>query len=163
LMIAVNLSARQLRRPDLASTVEKVLRETGLEAQCLSLDITETVYVKALEGNTAALAELKKLGVRISIDDFGTGYSSLAYLKRLPADILKIDKSFVAGLGEDVEDTAIMQMVIDLAHTFGMEVVAEGIESEEQVELLKGMGCDLAQGYHFAEPLPPEAVPEVFE
>ena len=163
LMIAVNLSARQLRRPDLASTVEKVLRETGLEAQCLSLDITETVYVKALEENTAALAELKKLGVRISIDDFGTGYSSLAYLKRLPADILKIDKSFVAGLGEDVEDTAIMQMVIDLAHTFGMEVVAEGIESEEQVELLKGMGCDLAQGYHFAKPLPPEAVPEVFE
>ena len=156
----VNLSARQLQRPNLARTVEKVLQETGFEAGCLSLDITETVYIKVLEGNTQALDELKRLGVGISIDDFGTGYSSLAYLKRLPADVLKIDKSFVKGMGEDVEDTAIVQMVIYLAHTLGMEVIAEGVESADQEALLKEMGCDLAQGHHFAEALPPKAALE---
>jgi diguanylate cyclase (GGDEF)-like protein/PAS domain S-box-containing protein len=159
-VISVNLSARQVVRPDLPRTVERVLQETGLEAASLSLDITETVYVKALESNTAALDELKGLGVRLSIDDFGTGYSSLAYLKRLPADTLKIDKSFIRALGEDIEDTALVKMTVDLAHTFGMEVVAEGVESEYQAEQLKEMGCDLGQGYHFTKPLLPEAVEE---
>jgi predicted signal transduction protein with EAL and GGDEF domain len=163
LMLAVNLSARQLRHPDLARTVERMLRETRLEGQYLSLDITETVYIKTLEGNTAVLDELKQLGIRISIDDFGVGYSSLAYLKRLPADALKIDQSFIKAVGEEVEDTAIVQMIIDLAHTLGMEVIAEGVESKGQTEQLKEMGCDLAQGYHFAKPLPPEAVPELVE
>ena len=91
-----------------------------------------------------------------SIDDFGTGYSSLFYLKRLPADAIKVDKSFVRGLGESVEDTAIARMVIELAHTLGMEVIAEGVESEKQARLLREMGCDMAQGCHFAKPLPPE-------
>jgi diguanylate cyclase (GGDEF)-like protein len=160
LVMSVNLSARQLGRPDLAETVERVLRETGFEGSFLSLDITETVYIKALEGNSAALDELKRMGVCISIDDFGVGYSSLAYLKRLPADVLKIDKSFIKGLGEDLEDTAIVRMVIELAHTLGMDVIAEGVESEAQAQQLKEMGCDLGQGYYFSEPLPPEAVPE---
>jgi predicted signal transduction protein with EAL and GGDEF domain len=160
LVVSVNLSARQLRRPDLARTVEKVLRETGLDARSLSLDITETVYVEALEENTAALDELRRMGVRVSIDDFGIGYSSLSYLKRLPADALKIDKSFVAGLGEDIEDTAIVRMVIDLAHTFGMEVVAEGVESWAQAKILREMGCDMAQGFCFCEPVPTERIPE---
>ena len=161
LVVSVNLSARQLRRPDLARTVEKVLRETGLDARSLSLDITETVYVETLEENTAALDELRRMGVRVSIDDFGMGYSSLSYLKRLPADALKIDKSFVAGLGEDMEDTAIVRMVIDLAHTFGMEVVAEGVESWAQAEILREMGCDMAQGFCFCEPVPTERIPEL--
>jgi EAL domain-containing protein (putative c-di-GMP-specific phosphodiesterase class I) len=113
-----------------------------------------------LEGHSATLNDLKRLGVRISIDDFGTGYSSLAYLKRIPADALKIDRTFVGGLGEDVEDTAIVQTIVDLAHTFGMEVIAEGVESQEQVEQLKEMGCDLVQGYYFAKPLAPEATSE---
>jgi len=158
-VLSVNLSARQLKRSDLAEIVEGILKRTGLDAQCLSLDVTETVYIKVLEGNTVALDGLKKLGVRISIDDFGVGYSSLAYLKRLPADTLKIDKSFIAGLGADIEDTAIVQMVIDLAHIMGMEVVAEGVESEKHAALLKEMGCDMAQGFYFSKALPPEELP----
>ena len=160
LVMAVNLSARQLQRPDLASTVEGVLRQTGLEARSLSLDITETVYIKTLEGDTATLDQLKQLGVRLSIDDFGMGYSSLSYLKRLPADALKIDKSFIRALEEDLKGTALVKMIIDLAHTFDMEVVAEGVESEAQAVQLKELGCELAQGYHFTEPRPPKAVSE---
>jgi EAL domain-containing protein (putative c-di-GMP-specific phosphodiesterase class I) len=159
LVMSVNLSARQLARPDLAKVVEGVLERTGFEGNCLALDVTETVYVKALEGNTGALSGLREMGVGISIDDFGTGYSSLAYLKRLPADALKIDKSFVEGLGSDIEDTAIVGMIIELAHTLGMGVVAEGVETEEQAALLTAMGCDFGQGYHLSKPLPPEEVP----
>jgi diguanylate cyclase (GGDEF)-like protein len=159
LVVSVNLSARQLSRPNLAGTVFRVLDETGLDARCLALDVTETAYVRALEGNTGALARLREMGVGVSIDDFGIGYSSLAYLKRLPADAVKIDRSFVRGLGEDIEDTAIVRTVIELAHTFGMEAVAEGVETGGQAELLREMGCDMAQGYHFARPMPPERIP----
>jgi diguanylate cyclase (GGDEF)-like protein/PAS domain S-box-containing protein len=159
LVLSVNLSARQLSRPDLAETVARVLRETEMEGRCLNLDVTEMVYVSTLERHTAVLDRLKGMGVEISIDDFGTIYSSLSYLKRLPADAIKIDKSFVKGLGEVVEDTAVVQMIIWLAHTLGMEVIAEWVESEEQARLLKEMGCDLAQGYYFAKPLPPEEIP----
>ncbi|MDQ3301879.1 MAG: PAS domain S-box protein [Actinomycetota bacterium] len=158
LAMSVNLSGRQLRRPDLHEVIGRTLAETELPASSLGLDITETVYISALDANTAALDRLKALGIRISLDDFGSGYSSLSYLKRLPADILKIDKSFTKGLGVEVEDTAIVQTVVDLAHILGMEVVAEGVEIEEQETLLNEMGCDMAQGFHFAKPLPPEAV-----
>ena len=160
-VMCVNLSARQIGRPDLAEVVEGMLDETGLDGPCLSLDVTETVYVEALERNMAALDRLREMGVRISIDDFGTGYSSLAYLKGLPADALKIDRSFVKGLGEEVEDTMLVRMMIELAHTFGMEVIAEGVESWSQAALLKEMGCDLAQGFYFSEPLLPEEVPKL--
>jgi diguanylate cyclase (GGDEF)-like protein/PAS domain S-box-containing protein len=158
LVMSVNLSASQLSRLDLADTVERVLGETGLEGSSLILDVTETVYVRVLAGNTAMLDRLRGLGVRFSIDDFGTGYSSLSYLKRLPADAIKIDQSFVKGLGKDVEDTAVVRMIIELAHTLSLEVIAEGVETEKQATLLKEMGCDFAQGYHFSKPLPPEAV-----
>jgi diguanylate cyclase (GGDEF)-like protein/PAS domain S-box-containing protein len=156
LVVSVNLSAKQLQHPDVAETIEETLRVTGLDARYLSLDITETVYIEALKGHTAALNKIKRIGVRFSIDDFGTGYSSLAYLKRLPVDILKIDKSFIKGIGEDIEDKAIVQMIIELAHTLGMEVVAEGVESEEQAEQLKEMGCDRGQGIYFSKPLSPK-------
>jgi len=159
LVMSVNLSARQLSRPDLAASVEDILKETGLEGSCLTLDVTETIYVRALAGNTETLHRLRDLGAKISIDDFGMGYSSLAYLKRLPADSLKIDRSFVKGLGEDVEDTAIVHTIIELAHTLGLEVIAEGVESEGQATLLREMGCDMAQGYHFSKPLPSEEIP----
>ena len=160
LIVSVNLSAGQLRLPDLPSLIEDSLRKTGFDAHRLSLDITETAYIRALEGKTVTFDLLKEVGVGISLDDFGVGYSSLSYLKRLPADNLKIDKSFVRGLGEDAEDTAIVRMVIDLAHTLGMKVVAEGVEGWAQRALLAEMGCDLAQGFHFARPLPPEGVLE---
>jgi diguanylate cyclase (GGDEF)-like protein len=160
LAVSVNLSGRQLRRPDLHEVVGRALAETGLPASSLGLDITETVYIGALEANTAALDRLRALGLRISLDDFGSGYSSLSYLKRLPTDILKIDRSFTKGLGLEVEDTAIVQTVVELAHILGMEVVAEGVETEEQETLLRKMGCDFGQGYHFSRPLPPEAASE---
>ena len=161
-MISVNLSARQLQCPDLARIVEDALQETGLEACSLVLDITETVYVRALEGNIATLDELKGLGVHLSIDDFGVGYSSLSYLNRLPADDLKLDRSFLAGIGENTKDTAIVGTVVGLAYTLGMKVIAEGVESGDQAEQLKEVGCDLAQGYHFAKPLPMPALLEYF-
>ena len=158
LVVSVNLSARQLGRPDLFGAVVDSLRKSGLDARRLSLDITETAYIRVLEDKTAALERLKDMGISISIDDFGVGYSSLSYLKRLPADALKIDLSFVRGIGEDAGDTAIVRMVIDLAHTLGMKVVAEGVEGWAQAALLREMGCDLAQGFYFARPLPPEEV-----
>ncbi len=156
LVVNVNLSATELARPELTRTVEVALQESGLEAHCLGLEVTETMYVQALEGNTASLDRLRAAGVRIVIDDFGIGYSSLSYLKRLPADALKIDHTFVAGLGYDVEDTAIVRLVVELAHTLGMELIAEGVETREQVELLMEMGCDFMQGFYFARPMPPE-------
>jgi diguanylate cyclase (GGDEF)-like protein/PAS domain S-box-containing protein len=157
LAMSVNLSGRQLRRPDLHEVIGRALAETGLPASSLGLDITETVYIGALEANTAALDRLRASGIRVSLDDFGSGYSSLSYLKRLPTNILKIDRSFTKGLGLEVEDTAIVQTVVDLAHILGMEVVAEGVEIEEQETLLREMGCDFGQGFYFSKPLPPEA------
>jgi EAL domain-containing protein (putative c-di-GMP-specific phosphodiesterase class I) len=160
LIISVNLSAKQLQRPDLAETVEGALRESKLDATCLNLDVTESVYVHALEDDTATtLGRLRAIGVKTSIDDFGMGYSSLSYLKRLPADALKIDKSFVKGLGEEAEDMVIVRMVIELAYTLGMEVIAEGVEGWGQAALLEEIGCDFGQGYHFSKPLPSEEVP----
>jgi diguanylate cyclase (GGDEF)-like protein/PAS domain S-box-containing protein len=160
LRVIVNFSAKQLRHPSCVEDIEEALRRSGLGAESLSLDITESAFIDALEGNALVLQRIENLGVGICIDDFGTGYSSLSYLKRLPADALKIDKSFVEGLGETVEDTAIAGMVVELAHTLGMEVIAEGVETEEQVALLEKMGCDMAQGFHFERPLPDEAAAE---
>ncbi len=156
-VMLANLSANQLRGVDMVHSIEQMLAEAGLGGCRLAMDITESVLLEAAEERGGVLSRLREMGVRISIDDFGTGYSSLSYLKHLPADILKIDKSFVRGLGENVEDTAIVRMIIDLAHTLGMEVVAEGVEGADQLARLREMGCDLAQGFYFARPLPPEA------
>jgi EAL domain-containing protein (putative c-di-GMP-specific phosphodiesterase class I) len=162
-VISVNVSARQLRRPDLPEKVERALRKTGLDGSSLTLDVTETAYVEVLEDGAAGLDRLRGMGVRISIDDFGTGYSSLSYLKRLPADALKVDRSFVGGLGRDPKDTALVRMIVGLAHTFGMEVIAEGVETEEQAALLEEMGCDMAQGYLFSEPLAAEGAANLLD
>ena len=157
--VIVNLSAYQLRHPGCEGAIGAALEGSGLPPQSLSLDVTETAFIDALEGNRTALERIRALGVGISIDDFGMGYSSLSYLKRLPADTLKIDRSFLMGFGEDAKDTALVRMVIDVGHTLGMRVIAEGVEEWSQAALLAETGCDMAQGYHFSGPVPPERVP----
>ncbi len=118
------------------------------------LEITENTVMEDAESNIATLRELKGLGVRLAIDDFGTGYSSLSYLRRFPVDVLKIDRSFVDGLGEESDDTVIVAAVIGLARSLRLEVIAEGVETTEQVEQLRALGCNLGQGYHFYKALP---------
>jgi diguanylate cyclase (GGDEF)-like protein len=156
----VNLSARQLARRGLAQTVDEVLRRTDLEAHALALDITETVLIGASECNAQTLNDLKQMGIRLYLDDFGTGYSSLSYLKRLPVDRVKVDRTFVKDLGGNATDTAVVRMIIELCHTLGVEVLAEGVETSDQAALLRDMGCDVGQGYYFARPLRSEELAE---
>jgi len=161
LTVCVNLSARQFQDPGLCQDVARVLQETGLDAQYLCLEVTESAVMKDVQVTIATLKELKGLGVELSVDDFGTGYSSLSYLKRFPVDYLKIDRSFVEELKGGDEDTMLVSGIIRLAHTLGMQVVAEGVESVEQLKRLQGLGCDLAQGFCFSEAMPAEAVPGI--
>jgi diguanylate cyclase (GGDEF)-like protein/PAS domain S-box-containing protein len=160
LEFAVNLSARQLSDPELVTMVEGALRLRNIEPSQLLLEITETALMADPHGALESLRALKKLGVGLAVDDFGTGYSSLTYLKKFPIDELKIDRSFISGLGSDSGDSAIVGSCISLAHAVGIRAVAEGVESYRQVQTLKAMGCDLAQGYHFARPLPAPALKE---
>ena len=154
LTMSVNLSARQFRQADLVRTVSDTLGETGFDPRSLVLEITESAVMEDAQANAQTLRELKALGVRIAIDDFGTGYSSLAYLKRFPVDFLKIDRSFVDGLGHDRDDEGIVSSVVNLAHTLRLEAVAEGVESEGQRAHLRKIGCELAQGFYFRKPMP---------
>lgn len=156
LTVSVNLSVRQFRQPDLAEKIAETLEETGLKPDSLALELTESVVQNDARTVLDTLRELKSLGVQIEIDDFGTGYSSLSYLKQFPVDTLKVDKSFVSGLEESLEELAITRVVVDLSHTLGMRAVAEGVETSEQLLQLREMGCDMAQGYYFAKPLPNE-------
>jgi diguanylate cyclase (GGDEF)-like protein/PAS domain S-box-containing protein len=153
-VVAVNLTAREFQHPDLAEEVAAALTAAGLEARWLRLEITESLAMRDVAATITTLAALQALGVQVALDDFGTGYSSLAYLKRLPVDTLKIDKDFIDGLGIGEEDTAIVTAIIALAHTLGLVVIAEGVETVAQTDRLRALGCDLAQGYHFARPLP---------
>jgi predicted signal transduction protein with EAL and GGDEF domain len=155
LKMSVNISARQLQRPDdLLSELVRILGETKLAPDSLVLEITESMLMGDAEYNVDVLRGLQDLGVGIAVDDFGTGYSNLAYLKRFPVDWLKVDKSFVDGLGESPEDTAIVEAMVSLARAMGMQTVAEGVETTGQADLLRALGCDLCQGYYFSEPLP---------
>lgn len=157
LVMGVNLSVRQFREPNLVQELVEVLRETGLDPRCLQLEITESVVANDVEYAADLLQKLKVLGVQLALDDFGTGYSSLVSLRRFPLDELKIDKAFIGRLGKNDQDAAIVQLVIDLAHTVGMQAVAEGVETAEQLAQLRSMGCDQAQGYYFWEALTGEA------
>jgi len=154
--INVNLSPRQLGTYELTEQVRTVLANTGIRQGSLCLEITESGLMVDTTEALARLTSLHALGVRLSIDDFGTGYSSLTYLKRFPVDSLKIDRTFVDGLGTETEDTAIVSAVIGLAHSLGLVAVAEGVETVEQLTRLRAMGCDLGQGYYFGRPAPPE-------
>ncbi|MDP9440209.1 MAG: EAL domain-containing protein [Actinomycetota bacterium] len=162
LMLGVNLSTRQFRQPDLVSQISRILEETGLEARSLKLEITESIAVDDVESTIAILRELKQMGVVLAIDDFGTGYSSLFYLKRFPVDVLKIARPFVEGLGRNPEDTALVRATIAFARAFNLDVTGEGVETAEQLAQLRALGCDTAQGYYFAKPLPGEAVGRLF-
>jgi EAL domain-containing protein (putative c-di-GMP-specific phosphodiesterase class I) len=155
--VSVNLSARQFVQADLVEDIAATLVAAGLEPAALELEITESVVMDQSEAGIRALRRLRELGVRLVLDDFGTGYSSLAYLKHLPLDTIKIDRTFVAGL-EEVADRSIVDAVIALAHGLGIGVVAEGIETERQAERLRELGCDLGQGYLFARPLPVDRI-----
>jgi diguanylate cyclase (GGDEF)-like protein/PAS domain S-box-containing protein len=152
LTIAVNVSARQLQYSGLVDEIAALLREFDLSASALVLEITESATVVDTEGVIARLESLKKLGVGLSIDDFGTGYSSLSHLRRFPVDHLKVDKSFVAEMVTNPEDLAIVASVVNLGHSLGLQVVAEGVESVEQLATLREMGCDQAQGFHWRKP-----------
>ncbi|QIN78599.1 EAL domain-containing protein [Rubrobacter marinus] len=163
LMMAVNLSARQFRHPSLMEDILAALQRSGLEPHKLQLEVTESVVMDNSEHAIGVLRELRKLGVKSAMDDFGTGYSSLGYLKTLPLSNLKVDRSFVKGLGDNAEDSAIVRLVVDLAHTLGLKVTAEGVETAEQVAHLKEMGCDLGQGFYFSRPLASEAMTELLE
>jgi diguanylate cyclase (GGDEF)-like protein len=156
----VNLSSTQLKGGGLARTIEETLRRVALKVHTLALDITEGFLLKASEDEARTLNALKQMGIRLDLDDFGTGYSSLSYLKSFPVDGVKLDKSFVEGLAEDTMGMALAQKIIELCHTLGLEVVAEGIETPEQASLLKETGCDLGQGYYFGRPLPSEEFAE---
>ena len=158
LAACVNISAEQVRHPGLVRDVTSALRESGLDPHTLLLEITESALMQDTEANEVVLGQLKALGVRLAIDDFGREYSSLSYLKQLPVDALKIDQSFVAGLGKDPKDKAIVEAMISMAHSLDLEVTGEGVETTEQLEHLRSMGCDVVQGHHVARPLPSEEV-----
>ncbi|MGH9226034.1 MAG: putative bifunctional diguanylate cyclase/phosphodiesterase [Acidimicrobiales bacterium] len=161
LRVSVNVSARQFQQPQWTDEVAHALLTTGLEPGRLVLEITESVLMEDTETTSHRLGELRDLGVRIAIDDFGTGYSSLGYLKRFPVDTLKIDRSFVSGIGRDVEDTAIVRAVITVAKSLGLSVTAEGIETDTQLAELRTLGCDRGQGYLFAKPIAGDSIPDL--
>jgi diguanylate cyclase (GGDEF)-like protein len=160
LVVSVNVSPRQFG-PGLVDVVAAALAAAGTDPKSLCLEVTESVLMNDVEGSVAILEQIAALGVEVSIDDFGTGYSSLAYLKHFPLTELKIDKSFVDGLGNDGDDTAIVAAVIALAHALDLCVVAEGVETAEQLQRLRTLGCEQAQGFLFARPGPPQAIDDL--
>ena len=156
LSMSVNLSAAQVADPGLSDTVADALRTSGLEPSCLALELTESILVGDADEVAQTLRRLKALGVHLVLDDFGTGYSSLAYLTRLPLDVLKVDRSFVGGLGVEPRDTVITEAIVAMSQALSLRVVGEGVETERQLAELSRMGCDLAQGYLFSRPVPGE-------
>jgi EAL domain-containing protein (putative c-di-GMP-specific phosphodiesterase class I) len=154
LQIAVNLSPAQFMHGDVVSLVHSILLETGLAPDRLELEITEGVLIEDFDRGLALLRRLKALGVRISMDDFGSGYSSLSYLQAFPFDKIKIDRAFVMNLGRNPQSAAIVRAVIDLGHGLEMSIVAEGVETQEQLSFLAEEGCDAVQGYFLGKPQP---------
>jgi diguanylate cyclase (GGDEF)-like protein len=158
MVVSINLSGRQLATPGFAVEVGAAIARSGADPFHLCFEVTENTLLDAGGGSVAALEGLKDLGVRLAIDDFGTGHSSLTWLRRIPADFLKVDKTFVSGLGTDPGDTAIVRAVLDLGQALGLTTVAEGVETPEQLAVLRELGCDWAQGFHLARPGQAETV-----
>jgi len=152
--VAVNLSPRQFAADDLLAVIDAALVQSGLPSSMLELEITESAIMHNPQDAVVLLERMRELGVAVSVDDFGTGYSSLASLKQYPLDTLKIDRSFVRGIPHDADDVAITEAIIAIAHKLRLQVVAEGVENEDQRDFLRAAGCDLTQGYLHAQPLP---------
>ncbi len=164
LVLSVNVSSRQFHHSNLVDSVHQALDESSVAPSQLEVEVTEGTLIENVEVARLTLDRLRRLGVRVSIDDFGTGYSSLSYLKRLPIDVLKIDRSFIHALPDDPDDAAISEAIVRLGHTLNLEIVAEGVETQAQLDFLAALGCDTAQGYHIAAPLPaPQFVKFVLE
>jgi diguanylate cyclase (GGDEF)-like protein/PAS domain S-box-containing protein len=161
--ISVNLSGHQLAQPDLVEQIRKTLETTGIAPELLAVEVTESALVRDMSAAAAVLAELRKLKVHVNVDDFGTGYSSLSYLQHLPVDTLKIDRSFVKTLDQDGGRQEIVIAIITLAHTLGMTVIAEGVETRGQLDALTALNCNAAQGFFFARPLPSEEAEKVLD
>jgi diguanylate cyclase (GGDEF)-like protein/PAS domain S-box-containing protein len=161
-IISVNLSTKQFKQPDLVQQIEDILRETGLESDSLKLEITESLIMDSVDSATAMLAQLKALGIQLSMDDFGTGYSSLSYLHQFPMDTLKVDRSFVSRMTNG-QSTDIAHTIVILAHQLGLDVVAEGVETAEQLAQLRSLGCEYAQGYYFSKPVDGKKAEELIE
>ena len=158
LQITVNVSPVQLAVPNIADVVMSILAEAQLPGTALALEITEGVFLSPGELERRNLEKIRERGVQIALDDFGTGYSTLSYLKRLPVDVLKVDRSFIAGAESDQRDAALIQAILSIGWGMDLQVVAEGIETETQCELLRLSGCRLGQGFLFAHPLPADEV-----
>lgn len=161
LTLNVNITPKQFAQPDLASQIGKILQETALDPSAVNLEITETIAMADADRSAAVLSELKALGVRLDIDDFGTGYSSLSRLQHFPVDRLKIDRSFISRMDTDVETREIIRIIIMLAHGLGLKVVAEGVETQVQADMLNDLNCELAQGYLYSRPVPSETIDQL--
>ena len=159
--MSVNLSVHQLRQGKLVSLVRQVLDETGLAPQYLELELTESQLLDSVEHIIATFQQLRDLGVKLAIDDFGTGYSSLSYLKRIPVDYVKIDQTFIRGLGQGREDLAITRAIIAMAHGLSLKVVAEGVEDQQQLDFLRAENCDEVQGYLISRPIEAEGLADL--
>jgi len=158
LTMSVNITPKEFAQPDLASEIGKTLAQVGLDPSCLQMEIVETIAMGDAEKSGQVLAELKALGIRLSIDDFGTGYSSLSRLRRIPVDTLKIDRAFIMHMDTDSESREIVRIIITLAHNLGLKVVAEGTETEEHIQMLQQLNCEMAQGYFFSKPADDKAM-----
>lgn len=163
LKMNINLSRRQFDQSDLVPKIKDILVDLGMPGQCLQLEITESMIMRDVQASHRLMSELKALGIQLAIDDFGTGYSSLSYLHRFPTDTLKIDRSFVSGMEKSSEDQNIVETIISLGQKLGMQLVAEGIDSADQVHLLRSAGCHFGQGYYFSRPLPVEEATQFLE
>ena len=158
--MAVNISSLQFRPDSLVASITRALKESGLDSSLLEIELTESAIMKNMEESSGILRELKQMGLRVAIDDFGTGYSSLAYLKRFPLDILKIDRSFIRDIPGDRDNEAIAAAIIAMAHSLNLEVIAEGVETENQLAFVREHGCDAVQGFIFSPALPGEEIKE---
>jgi len=163
LPMSVNLSGTQFRHEFLAETVESTIKEFSIDPRQLTLEITESIFVKDQEFSIKVLKRLKDIGVAIAIDDFGTGYSSLSYLKRFPVDYVKIDQSFVQDVATDPDATSLVTAIINMAHSLNLKTIAEGVETEDQWKILRLLKCDMAQGFYFSAALPPKDVEKLLQ